>query len=237
MEALVFRALPAPGGICSSSEPSRPCYTIKAAAVVPAQTRSGQLCMVHRSWPNSSSTGLSNRLRQQARAWTTLFAFVLGSRSATALRHTSTWLGGGTSCAGSSIEATLCQRDNWINAQPASKGGGPDPLSIPEVIHFAWFPATKPLPAKYAEWQQTWANTHSGWQVWLWSDVSNRLLVSRYNQLSDGSLSSLLQHVPLLLRCSSSVSCRHYSWLLKFYDSLPSEIMRCDFVRPMYMHR
>ena len=111
--------------------------------------------------------------RQQARVVATiLLALVHNPISAVGLRHQSAWLGGGRSCSGSSAEAVLCKRDAWLS--PIPTGG------VPEVIHQAWFPATKPLPPKYADWQQTWVTNHPGWQLWLWSDVTNRLLVSRY---------------------------------------------------------
>ena len=123
----------------------------------------------------SGSTGSARRLsRQQARIGATvLLALVLSPVGAAGLRHQSAWLGGGTACSGPSPEAVLCKRDAWISGQPIPTGG------VPEVIHQAWFPATKPLPLKYAEWQQTWVTNHPGWQLWLWSDVTNRLLVSR----------------------------------------------------------
>ena len=77
---------------------------------------------------------------------------------------------------------------------------------IPQIIHQSW--KTTDLPPKFANWSETWKETHPGWVYLLWTDQDNRLLVERY-----------------------------YPHLLKFYDELPRNILRVDFVRFLYLDK
>jgi mannosyltransferase OCH1-like enzyme len=66
---------------------------------------------------------------------------------------------------------------------------------------------TKDLPLKFVKWSDKWKSLHHGWNYTLWTDNTNRALVKS-----------------------------RYPWLLPTYDSLPSNIMRADFSRALYMH-
>lgn len=64
------------------------------------------------------------------------------------------------------------------------------------------------LPKKFEKWSKTWKTNHPTWEYILWTDQENRNLVKD-----------------------------HYPWFLTTFDNLPTNIMRADVSRYMYMHK
>ena len=120
---------------------------------------------------------------QHTRRVQLLALILLCSHVTMALRHESArqTLASDSSCTGTAAELVLCERDSWVAAQQSQASFPSSLQGIPEVLHQVWFPSTKAMPQRYRDWQQTWINNHPGWRIWLWSDVTNKLLVARCN--------------------------------------------------------
>lgn len=86
-------------------------------------------------------------------------------------------------CSGSASEIVVCKRDSWLTAQQGQALSPSSSHRVPEVLHQVWFPSSRALPERYTDWQKTWVHNHPGWQVWLWSDTTNKLLVARFRHI------------------------------------------------------
>lgn len=76
---------------------------------------------------------------------------------------------------------------------------------IPRILHQSW--KSLEIPEKWRSCHQSLRDTNPGWDLRLWTDDDNRVLVRD-----------------------------HYPRYLEVYDALPYVIQKADFVRPLYLH-
>jgi inositol phosphorylceramide mannosyltransferase catalytic subunit len=78
---------------------------------------------------------------------------------------------------------------------------------IPAILHQTWKSKTD-LPAPFRHWRASFLQLNPGFQFPLYDDADNRALLAQV-----------------------------FPQLLPLYDSLPREIFRADFIRPVYLYR
>lgn len=111
-------------------------------------------------------------------------------------------------------QVALVLRVLWMPLPPAMLAPwAPSPLDalpnatrIPLILHQSW--TTQTVPARWRQPHSSWRNAEErGWKRVLWDNSANRALVRD-----------------------------QFPWLLAFYDGLPYDIQRADFMRPLYLY-